>query len=263
MRCEGNKTYAKAGTCPVCQMYLEKEGESDTENHPLSVRDYRMDLKFPKEVVAAKPTRIEFIPRKTSDNSPLKELESVHGTEMDVYIVTQELSDFVHLRPLRAAEGVFQTEYTFKFGGNYILFVSITPKGKPRQIFPLAMKVGGPTKQTSPLIVKGKTSLSVAGFQVSTPGRIKIKAGEKIQLPLLISRKKKHEGGPILKEYGYLTAISEDTTKFITSHAAIQSIQPTLWKYVPELKFPKPGKYRLFVELWNADVNAAFVVEVF
>src|SRR4051794_1939673 len=90
MHCEGRKTYAAPGKCPVCGMALEREGEPAAP--PLNTRDYRVDLSVdPKPPIAGKPATLTLVPRLTRDGSTVRDLEPTRGQWMLVTAVARDL----------------------------------------------------------------------------------------------------------------------------------------------------------------------------
>lgn len=260
MHCEGSKTYLSPGTCPVCHMYLVKKGDETDENAPLSLRDYRVDLSTdPGELKAGKEIRINLTPRNTKDNSVLRDLEEVHGAEMEVYLTSQELGTMERIRPILLEEGTFSFKQTFQGGGNYLLYVVLTPKGKHTQVFPLALKVAGAKKS----IVAPARREAHSSFKdlITMKLPASVQSGQKVPLAFTVTR---DEGvakkRPVLKEFAYVILISRDTTRFIPIHTAVKPISKGKWRLEAELKFPKPGSYVAFLELWNVPETIAFEI---
>lgn len=259
MHCEGTKTYSAPGACPVCQMHLIKKGDETDENAPLSLRDYRVDLTTdPGELKAGVEGRIQLTPRLTQDNAILRDLEEVHGAEMEVYATPQDLSAMERIRPTLLADGTFSIKHTFEKGGNYILYVVLTPKGKRTQIFPMALKIGGPAKKTR----LKRTHEVVTSFKdrVKMTSPALFQSGQKVPLSFSIERAESKKKLPVVKEYAYAIVISSDTTRFIPIHSAIQESSKGKWRVQADVKFPKAGTYLVFLELWNTAETVSFEV---
>lgn len=155
MHCEGTKTYAKPGKCPVCGMELEKAGEPAK---PLNNRDFRVDQVLePKPLRAGQEGTLTLIPRHTKDGSVVKKLhESLRAT-----LFTADLTKLDRLKLEALPDGGFQAKVK-PSAGSAAVVVEFTPEGASRQIFPLPIAVDGESAKAAakPLEVSGAITWS-------------------------------------------------------------------------------------------------------
>lgn len=261
MRCEGTKTYEAAGTCPVCHMYLVKKGD-ESDDAPLSLKDYRIDFATdPTDLKVGVEGRLNLTPKFTKDGKVLRDLEEVHGTEMEVYLTNQDLTFMLRARPVLLEGGTFSLKHTFESGGNYILYTMIVPKGKRPQVFPVALKVAGPSKTS--VVHRKKEAVTSFKDKVTMRTPAAIQSGQPAALSFQISREELQKKKlPVTKEFAYVIWVSRDTTRFIPTHAAIKEVSKGKWRIDNEIKFPRPGIYTAFLELWNTSEMVSFDVTV-
>lgn len=274
MKCEGEKVYTRKGNCPVCGMLLEKKTEGA---RPLNTREYRVDLATtPAEPKPGEKTEIVLTPRRTKDDSIMKDLEIVHEKPMHLILVSQNLATFQHLHPAAGADGVYRVETVFEQGGNHLAFVDLTPKGDRNQVFPLALRVSGKAGSFS---LKGNTKLPAklpGGYSV----QLKLSPGAKAETPVTLTYRISKDAKQVtnLSEYlgagGHLVIISEDTTQYVHAHPPgghqHQEASATVASAAagPEIvfmaTFPRKGKYASWMQFQHQGKvhTAPFAIDV-
>ena len=272
MKCEGEKTYEVKGTCPVCGMNLEKK---EAGARPLNTRDYRMELALqPPVPKAGEKTVITLTPRRTKDNSVVKELDIVHEKPLHLILVSQELDWFGHEHPEVQTDGSLKLDFTFPRAGNFLLFADLTPKGDRNQVFPLAVQVAGNKPNGPDLKVSPKGPKKFGDYSVTFSVQPKALAGTPVSLVFKLAKggKPVKDLQPYLGTLGHVVGISEDTTQYIHAHPAghhegghEHAAAPTGG---PELtfmtSFPRPGLYKVWGQFLHQGkiLVADFVVSV-
>jgi len=273
MKCEGEKIYSAQGTCPVCGMNLEKKLEGEAAR-PLNTRDYRIDLTM--KPASAKPGEkviVELSPKRTKDNSVVKELDVVHEKLMHLILVSQELDWFAHEHPVQQPDGVFKLDTTFPRAGNFILFADVTPKGERNQVFPLALQVEGKKPKAASLKVSPKGPKKVGGYSVAMAVSPAAVTGEPVTLTFKVNKggKPVSDLQPYLGALGHVVGISEDTTQFIHAHPPgghDHAHHGEVKGGGPEVSFmtafPRPGLYKVWGQFQHQGqmVIADFVLSV-
>lgn len=259
MHCEGKKTYSKPGKCPVCGMPLEKVKAAGAAPNSL---DYRMDFKAePESPEVNTSVKLEFTPRRTSDNSIAK-LEIDHEKPMHLVVVSQDLNWFQHVHPILQPDGSLSLPFTFPSAGNYVLFADFTPVGGTHQTFPFPLQVTGWKRPTVALSENLKQTWKKDDYSAT----VKVTPGTPTKFVYTL----KYKGKPIkdLGQYlgatGHLVAISEDTLTYVHQHAsgtghvhggghdahAEHAAPPA--KAGPDVTFdvtfPKPGLYKTWAQ---------------
>lgn len=220
MKCEGEKTYAAPGSCPLCGMNLEKKVEGEA-GRGLNTRDFRMELAtMPTVVAAGKSVKLTLTPRRTKDNSVVKELDIHHEKPMHLIMVSQDLGWFAHEHPVVQSDGSLTLDFTFPHGGNYVLYADINPKGDRNQVFPVALKVDGPKKKYPPLKENLKEKRKTGDYSVTLVPTPALKSGAPVTLKYHLQHKGKDvkDLQPYLGSLGHSVILSEDTTQYLHAH---------------------------------------------
>ncbi|HEY8403851.1 MAG TPA: heavy metal-binding domain-containing protein [Flavobacteriales bacterium] len=146
--------------CSKCGMTLEKLKEVDDTQ-------YRMDLKADAPIIeAGKEVSLILKPINLSNESALVPLNSIHEKKIHLVIVSEDLSQFMHVHPAYTADGDYEVNVTFPIGGRYLLYADYQPAGASHQLEKQTLEVSGAgmvaTKYTS-----SKLSSSDAGVSLT------------------------------------------------------------------------------------------------
>ncbi len=237
MHCEGTKTYDKAGSCPICHMDLAEEVEE--KNAPLNSRDFRVDLETsPKELLEGKKVEFKTSIMSTKLDKPVKDL--AEGTE--IYLIKKDGTFFERFLP-RAEQSDFRFETVLGSQGYYLLYVAFKPQNGERQVIPLTVKIKPGEK-------KHLAQNAFADWHIQLRKTEKIQHGTKTSVSFNVEKKNKNTK-QILRENFRWYAMSEDTTKFLMGEGQVKDEKLGKASAAIDVKFPKPGKYTLFLELWN------------
>jgi len=281
MKCEGEKTYEVKGTCPVCGMNLEKKPEGEAAR-PLNTRDYRMELTMlPAAPKAGEKTVLTLTPRRTKDNSVVKELDIVHEKPLHLILVSQELDWFGHEHPEVQPDGSLKLDFTFPRAGNFLLFADLTPKGDRNQVFPIAVQIAGTKPKIPDLKVSGKGPKKFGTYSVTFAVQPKAIAEKPVSLVFKLTQNGKpvKDLQPYLGTLGHVVGVSEDTTQYIHAHPpghahggghhdaghAAAAALPTGGPDVTFMTtFPRPGLYKVWGQFLHQGkiLVADFVVSV-
>jgi hypothetical protein len=146
--------------CSKCGMPLEKIKEVDDTK-------YRMDIKADAEnIEAGKEVSLILKPINLSNESALVPLNSVHEKKIHLVIVSDDLSQFMHLHPSYTNDGHYEVKVKFPTGGKYLLYADYQPSGASHQLEKQTLQVEGTsTEQTK--YTSSKLSSSDAGISLT------------------------------------------------------------------------------------------------
>jgi len=115
------------GRCPRCGMKLV-EGSSD-------IVESRLDLTLqPASPRVAEPTRLIFGVTDPRTGQPVRNFEIVHEQLYHVFLVSQDLSFFLHTHPERQPDEPFHLDVRFPKPGMYRLLSDFYPAGGTPQL---------------------------------------------------------------------------------------------------------------------------------
>ncbi len=210
MHCEGDKTYAAPGECPVCHMKLKKQ-TSDK---------FTVDVKpIGGKIEAGKPVNLLFT-LKDPRGMAVKDVEIVHEMPLHLLMVSKDLSWYAHEHPELQPDGTFTFTWTFPSGGEYTLFHDFTPKDVGMQVVPVTLKVEGTPKAAVALTVDNDKPKTVDGYTVTLNTGGPVKTGGATHMAYTITKDGKPVAdlAPYLGAMGHLVIISEDLKEFVHSH---------------------------------------------
>lgn len=209
MKCEGAKTYDKAGSCPVCNMHLKQI----------------TDEKFSVEVVPNKglkpgvETTLKFH-LKDPAGKTVKNLQVVHEQILHLLMASEDLSWYAHEHPVVGADGTFTLKWAFPQPGKYVLYHDFTPEGVGMQVVPVEVMVEGTLPARIPLKADGDKPKTVDGYTFALDTGGPIKTGGAAHMAYTISKDGKpvNDLQPYLGAMGHLVIISQDLKEFVHSH---------------------------------------------
>ena len=110
--------------CPKCGMKLEHNDQV------ANGKTYQMQFAAqPAQPAAGQPVTLTFTPQEKGNEAAPVPLAVVHEKKIHLIIVSKDLSQFYHEHPEYTAEGNYRVPFTFKKGGDYVLFQDYTPAG--------------------------------------------------------------------------------------------------------------------------------------
>ncbi len=138
----------KDDKCPKCGMNLEemKDGSmNDTAQVKMHSDKYSVKLTTdPSSTKAGQDVTLNFTVTNNETKEVIKDLEVIHEKILHLIIVSKNLAYFDHIHPEMNSDGSLSVKTNFKYGGDYVLFADLTPKGeKKNQVFDLPLKVEG------------------------------------------------------------------------------------------------------------------------
>ena len=210
MGCEPGKTYNQPQACPVCGMQLKL----------FTNKQYSVEVSSTGGTIRAGEKTTLTFQIKDPAGGPLRDLQVVHERELHLFMVSKDLSWYVHEHPQSQTDGTFTLPFRFLHAGEFVLFHDFTPAGVGMQVVPVTLHVEGTPPPAVKLAADHDLTRVVEGYTVHLDTHGALAAGNKAVLAYEISR----DGRPVsdLEPYhgamGHLVIISEDLKQFVHSH---------------------------------------------
>lgn len=247
------------GFCPICGMKLVP-GIPELLEYPLT-----MTTK-PRAVKPGDPIEFTFRMADPKTQQQVHDFEIVHEKLYHLFVVSQDLSYFVHDHPTKLPDASFQINLRLPKAGLYRILSDIYPKGGTPQLIEKTVMVPGPgfeleTARLEPdLTPKHAENLDVD----LTLNPAQPVAGEKT---LLFFHLTPNEGIELLLgAMGHMLAVSSDLIDMIHAHPSIVTdFTDANYKQLQfNLIFPRAGMYRVWVQFQRHGVvnTVAFNIPV-
>lgn len=180
-------------------------------------------------------------------DEPVDDLQVEHEKLMHVIGVREDLSEFVHIHPLRVAPGLWQVNYTFTNAGRYQLWTDIKQRGSVYSFTQPVINVSGAAQSVAPEKIP-KLEDHQDGFHITlaSPG---VPVIGKTNLFLVTIRNS--EGTQIGTEFFlgalmHIVIIKDDLTVYAHGHAEnhLKGERDIYFNHV----FTQPGNYKIFAQ---------------
>ncbi|HUI07039.1 MAG TPA: DUF2231 domain-containing protein [Verrucomicrobiae bacterium] len=226
---------------------------------------------------------LRLTPEFTATGETVRDLLVMHEHLLHLIVVSEDLSFFDHVHPVRQDDGSFTIDYKFPHDGRFLLFADIMPCGERNQVFRLPVEVeanvGGASAPRSngvaaprPLPLSPAAAREIGQYHVEMIVQPRtLVAQREAQLAFRLER----DGRPVtdLSPYigamGHCVIISEDTQSYLHSHPEqFSAAPPPNARGGPEVSFhtmfPRPGRYKVWGQFkrGNKIIVADFVVNV-
>ncbi|AYA36995.1 hypothetical protein D3Y59_07960 [Hymenobacter oligotrophus] len=253
-------TSPNPGKCPKCGMDLQPSPQPAATTGP----DYRMDFRAtPAQLAAGQPATLSFQPQAAADPKATVPLAVVHEKKMHLIVVSKDLAEFYHEHPNLQASGRYEVPFTFKTGGEYVLFQDYQPVGKAHQLSRQVVTVAGAPKKPVQF-AQDQLRWTNDGYTAALSFDKRVQAGQ----PLVVAANLSRQGQPItdLANYlgakGHMVIIGADTEQYLHVHP--QHGNGSGPKVSFQTTFDKPGLYRVFLQFNHAGKvrTADFTVNV-
>lgn len=232
------------GSCPKCGMPLE---HTDAPAASPGVTYQMLMTTQPARVQAGQPVTFSFLPQRAGQEKVPVPLAVVHEKKMHIIIVSKDLSEFYHEHPAFTAQGNYDVPFTFKTGGEYVVFEDYAPVGQAHQLARQVLSVAGKAKVP---VVFRQDALTwaqddyAATLQFDKPVRV----GQSLFLQVAISRggQRVTDLDPYLGALGHMVVISQDTEQYLHVHPQDQPDKGPVVGF--HTGFEQPGRYRVFLQ---------------
>ncbi|WP_133272289.1 heavy metal-binding domain-containing protein [Hymenobacter radiodurans] len=232
------------GKCPKCGMTLEHTDGANNDG-----KTYRMVFtSAPAQLAAGKPVTLSFLPQIEGQEKAPVPLAILHEKKMHLIIVSKDLSEFYHEHPEFTADGKYNVPFTFKTGGDYVLYQDYQPEGGAHQLGRQEVAVAGPKKEQVKF-TNDQMRWQKNGYEAVLSFDKAVQVGQPLALQVNVSR----NGQPVtnldnyLGALGHMVIISEDTKQYLHVHPGDAGANrgPSIGF---QTGFEQAGIYRVFLQ---------------
>lgn len=242
------------GKCPRCGMKLVA-GIPDFTEYPITLRS------APKAIKPNAPVELQISVQNPKDGKRVTSFEIMHEKIFHLFLVSQDLSFFVHDHPEKGADSIFRLKTSLPKPGLYRVLSDFYPTGGTPQLIAKSLVVAGaPFNPQSTKLKADAGAQKGANVDVSlTMEPQEPIAGMKTLMFFKLSDADGFE--PYLGAWGHMLAASEDLIDLIHNHPFIADGGPNVQF---NLIFPRPGMYRVWVQFQRKGVvnTVAFNIPV-
>jgi hypothetical protein len=237
------------GVCPKCGMKLV-EGVKDIDEYPLNLTVQ------PPAPRATDLTRLTFRVVEPKTQRPVRKFEVVHEKLYHIFVVSQDLTFFLHTHPDRNPDEDFHLDVRFPKPGMYRVLSDFYPSGGTPQLITNTVMVPGNGFVLQPASIRSdmsprQTENSRVELQVIPQHII---ARQKVSMLFRVTPGDGLE--PYLGAWGHMLAASSDLVDMMHNHS-FQAIDGRV-KASKELPFnvifPRAGTYRVWVQFQRMGV---------
>jgi hypothetical protein len=243
---------AGPGKCTRCGMKLVV-GIPDLDEYPVDLHV------SPPLIRPGEKAALDFRILDPKTSKPVERFQIVHEKLFHLFIVSQDLSFFVHDHPVLQPNHDFKFETSFPQAGMYRVLCDFYPEGGAPQLVAKTIIVPGTPSTAAPLRPDlGAKHASNLDVELSTEPAVPI-AGMKT---LMFFKVKPAEGlEPYLGAWGHMLAASDDLVDLIHNHPFLADGGPQIQF---NMIFPRARTYRVWVQFQRKGVvnTAAFNVPV-
>jgi hypothetical protein len=236
-------TSDQPGKCPKCGMTLEH-----TDKAADNGKTYRMDFAAtPTQLAAGKPVTLSFQPQIETDTKAPVPLAMLHEKKMHLIIVSKDLSEFFHEHPDFKPSGRYEVPFTFKTGGEYVLFQDYQPEGGAHQLGRQEITVAG-TPKAPVKFSKDQMRWQQGEYAAVLAFDKAVRVGQPLALSVNVSRNGQTvtDLDNYLGAKGHMVIISEDTKQYLHVHPQEEGGSNSAIGF--HTTFEKPGLYRVFLQ---------------
>jgi hypothetical protein len=247
---------SKAGICERCGMALVR-GVPDLVEYPL---DLRVQPSAPKP---GGLTRLTFVLTDPRTQEPVRRFEVVHEKLYHAFVVSEDLSFFLHAHPERLPGEDFHLDVALPKPGMYRVLSDFYPTGGTPQLIASTLFVAGSSSNFKTESIQPDLSAKTtenAKVELHSPQRAA--AGIRTSLQFTLSPREGLE--PYLGTWGHMLSASADLIDMTHSHPLSAADSKTAKDIVFSMTFPRPGVYRIWLQFQRLGVvnTAAFNIPV-
>jgi hypothetical protein len=249
----------RPGICPRCGMTFVS-GVPDIVEYPLDLTTQ------PDPPRAGAMTRLTFGIVNPRTLQPVRSFEIVHEKLYHVFLVSQDLSFFLHTHPERQPDEDFHLDVRLPKPGLYRVLSDFYPSGGTPQLITNSVIVPGSDVSMNPATIdvdlspkqteNARVELSIA------PARVV--ARQNVSLLFRITPDQGVE--PYLGAWGHMLAASADLIDMVHNHprSAVDEKGGADKALQFDMAFPRPGTYRVWVQFQRLGVvnTVAFNIPV-
>ncbi|WP_409250731.1 hypothetical protein V1502_11195 [Bacillus sp. SCS-153A] len=183
---------------------------------------------------------------KNEDGSPSTKFALVHEKEMHMLLISEDLSEFMHLHPEYIGEGQFKTVVEFEKAGVYKIYADFQPEGKGQQITTHTIEVeGNKGEATEEDDFSEEKTIGDLSFRLELDHK---QANQQDQMTFSVSDGETGQPINALEPYlgsaGHVVIVSEKQEEFLHVHPINEKSTGPEVTYA--VTFPFAGKYKVW-----------------
>lgn len=253
---------------------------AEAQMEGMDMGDYRLTFTTdPAEVQAGEPFSLTLNFFQSDGTTPVTEFDEVHTKLLHLILVSDDLTQFLHLHPDYEGDGKFVLkDALLPELANYVVFADFTPTGDVQQVIRAELPVQGAEAKTPELAVSAH-EVTVGALKVTLDIPETLSAGAETTITFHVSDAATGEPVDTLDEYlgaaGHLVMIDNTANVYIHTHpagdhdmAGMGGMAGMTMQYGPDIQFnaafPDIGLYALWLQIqYQGEVyTAPFVVDV-
>lgn len=200
---------------------------------------------LPGEGEAGEPLQME-LQISNADGEPIQTFADNHEKKLHLIIVREDLSQFKHVHPEYAGDGLFRQSIVLPAGGKYKLFADFQASGYAQTTVSTTVNVGGDNRldrviadqELVKTAEKAKVELNLSALE----------AGHESELTFTFRHAKTGAAltdlQPYLGAIGHVVIVSEDLDHYLHVHPANELGSGPEAKFITN--FPTEGVYRIW-----------------
>jgi hypothetical protein len=234
-------------------------------------------LMEPSSVEAGQPVNLTLRLFQPDGVTPLVSLDEVHTKLLHLILVSQDLSQFLHVHPEYQGEGVFVlNDLTLPSNDNYAVFADFTPTNRSQEV--VRMELPRPDATiVSPVLEVSTQEVIVGPLKITVDVPENLSAGIEQSLVFHVADAETGMEVDTLDEYlgaaGHLVIIDKSGQTYLHTHPAAHEMDDMggmemAVHYGPDLEFvtefPATGLYKMWLQVqYEGEVyTAPFVITV-
>jgi hypothetical protein len=245
------------GKCPRCGMTLV-DGVPDIVEYPLDLT-MRPDPPRPRAT-----TRLTFGLNDPRTGNPVRKFEIVHEKLYHVFLVSQDLTYFLHAHPERDGDSDFHLDVVLPKPGLYRVLSDFYPTGGTPQLISNSVIVPGATVEMQPARIEPDLSPKDTESAHVEIALVPPRARQRVSILLKVSPDQGLE--LYLGAWGHMLAASADLIDMVHNHplSATDTRGNAEKDMQFDLAFPRAGIYRVWVQFQRLGVvnTVAFNIPV-
>jgi hypothetical protein len=198
------------------------------------------------ETHIGQPLPLRFFVNQKPANIPEDNLLVEHDKFIHVIGVRDDLREFFHIHPLKAAPGLWEVIHTFTQGGNYKIWTDIKRAGVAYTFAQPTIVISGARDSLPAAPPTDNDTAQIGAWKLQFFHPDKVTSGSTNQYSFLVTGK---DGQPAVLE-NYLAAkmhlvwIKEGLQTYLHAHPDSAGVGRTKFTQA----FPEPGRYKLFAQ---------------
>jgi len=217
--------------------------------------EFPLDLKvMPRAVKPGEKAQLEFSVLDPTNNRLIKQFQVMHEKLFHMFMVSEDLTFFLHEHPVFGSDGKFRYDLTFPKAGLYRILGDFYPDGATPQLVAQTVIIAGP-QQPHPVLVRDYSPKQAANMHISlVTDPPQPNPGTKTMMFFRIEPSDGIE--KYLGAWGHMLAASDDLIDLIHTHPFAADGGPEMQF---NLYFPRAHTYRVWVQVQRKGVvNTAY-----